>query len=101
MGLKTTSISRKSVNEYLGIPKFQSDLAERTTKPGVVTGLAWTAAGGDILFIEASKMKGKGGLTLTGQLGDVMKESATAAMTYVRSNSELLGLSSDFNEKTD
>ena len=63
--------------------------------------MAWTAAGGDILFIEASKMKGKGGLTLTGQLGDVMKESATAAMTYVRSNSELLGLSSDFNEKTD
>ena len=80
--LKTASISKKSVNEYLGIPKFQSDLAERTTKPGVVTGMAWTAAGGDILFIESSKMKGKGVLTLTGQLGDVMKESASAAFTY-------------------
>ena len=98
---KKIRVTKKKISEYLGAPRFYSDIAERTTKPGVVTGLAWTAAGGDILFIEASKMKGKGGLTLTGQLGDVMKESATAAMTYVRSNSELLGLSSDFNEKTD
>jgi len=67
----------------------------------VVTGLAWTAAGGDILFIEASKMKGKGNLTLTGQLGDVMKESATAAMTYVRSHTDILGLDENFNEITD
>jgi len=98
---KKVRVSKKKVTEYLGAPRFYSDLAERTTKPGVVTGLAWTAAGGDILFIEASKMKGKGTLTLTGQLGDVMKESATAAMTYVRSHTDILDLANDFNEKTD
>ena len=98
---KKVRVSKKKVTEYLGAPRFYSDLAERTTKPGVVTGLAWTAAGGDILFIEASKMKGKGILTLTGQLGDVMKESATAAMTYVRSHTDILDFENDFNEKTD
>ena len=99
--VKKIKVTKKKVGDYLGAPRFYSDLAERTTKPGVVTGLAWTAAGGDILFIEASKMKGKGGLTLTGQLGDVMKESATAAMTYVRSHTDILGFADDFNEKTD
>jgi ATP-dependent Lon protease len=98
---KKIKVNKKKVSDYLGAPRFYSELAERTTKPGVVTGLAWTAAGGDILFIEASKMKGKGRLTLTGQLGDVMKESATAAMTYVRSHTDILGLDEDFNEKTD
>ena len=98
---KKIKVTKKKVNDYLGAPRFFSDLAERQTKPGVVTGLAWTAAGGDILFIESSKMKGKGNLTLTGQLGDVMKESATAALTYVRSNSDLFGIENDFNEKTD
>ena len=98
---KKIKVTKKKISEYLGAPRFYSDIAERTTKPGVVTGLAWTAAGGDILFVEASQMKGKGSLTLTGQLGDVMKELATAAMTYVRSNSDLLGFESDFNEKTD
>lgn len=98
---KKVKVNKKKVNDYLGAPRFYSDIAERTTKPGVVTGLAWTAAGGDILFIEASKMKGKGILTLTGQLGDVMKESATAAMTYVRSHTDILGFDDDFNEKTD
>ena len=98
---KKIKVNKKKVSEYLGAPRYYSELAERTTKPGVVTGLAWTAAGGDILFIEASKMKGKGRLTLTGQLGDVMKESATAAMTYVRSHTDILGLDEDFNEKTD
>ena len=99
--IKTVSLTNKKVNHYLGIPKFYTDLAERTTKPGVVTGMAWTAAGGDILFIEASKMSGKGNLTLTGQLGDVMKESATAALTYVRSHTDILGLKDDFNQKMD
>mgnify|MGYP001182503651 FL=1 len=99
--VKTVNVSKKVVNDYLGIPKFQSDLAERTTKPGVVTGMAWTAAGGDILFVESSKMKGKGLLTLTGQLGDVMKESAAAAFTYVKSHTDILGLKEDFAEKMD
>jgi ATP-dependent Lon protease len=98
---KKVRVNKKKVTEYLGAPRFYSEIAERTTKPGVVTGLAWTAAGGDILFVEASKMKGKGILTLTGQLGDVMKESATAAMTYVRSHTDILGLDEDFNKETD
>ena len=98
---KKININKKKVNDYLGAPRFFSDLAEGQTKPGVVTGLAWTAAGGDILFVESSKMNGKGNLTLTGQLGDVMKESASAALTFVRSNSENFGIDNDFNEKTD
>ena len=98
---KKIRVTKAKVLEYLGAPRFYSELAERTTKPGVVTGLAWTAAGGDILFIESSKMKGKGELTLTGQLGDVMKESATAALTYVRSHTDILGIPDDFHEKTD
>ena len=98
---KKTKITKAKVSEYLGAPRFHSELAERTTKPGVVTGLAWTAAGGDILFIESTKMKGKGRLTLTGQLGDVMKESATAGLTFVRSHAEEFGLDPDFNENTD
>ncbi len=96
-----TKVGKKKVSEYLGAPRFYSDLSERTTKPGVVTALAWTAVGGDILFIEANQMKGKGQLTLTGQLGDVMKESATAALSYVRSHTRDLGIVDDFHEKTD
>ena len=98
---KKVKITKTKVGEYLGAARFYSELAERATKPGVVTGLAWTAAGGDILFIESSKMKGKGTLTLTGQLGDVMKESATAGLTFVRANAELFGLEEGFNENLD
>ena len=98
---KTIRVTKTKVLEYLGAPRFYSELAERITKPGVVIGLAWTAAGGDILFVESSKMKGEGILTLTGQLGDVMKESATAALTYVRSHTDILGIAEDFHEKTD
>ena len=94
-------LNKSKVGDYLGAPRFHSELAERTTKPGVVTGLAWTAAGGDILFVESTQMKGKGQLTLTGQLGDVMKESATAGLTFVRSHAEEFGIDSDFNEKSD
>ena len=100
-GSKKIRVNKKKVTEYLGAPGVYCEIAERTRKTGVVTGLAWTAAGGDILFVEASKMKGKGNLTLTGQLGDVMKESATAAMTYVRSHTDILGLDEDFNKTTD
>ena len=99
--IKKLRVTKAKVLDYLGAPRFYSELAERTTKPGVVTVLAWTAAGGDILFIESSKMKGKGNLTLTGQLGDVMKESATAALTYVRSHTDILCIPEDFHEKTD
>ena len=98
---KKIKITKKKVGHYLGAPRFHSEIAERSTKPGVVTGLAWTAAGGDILFIESTKMKGKGNLTLTGQLGDVMKESATAALTFVRSHAEEFGIDPDFNQESD
>jgi ATP-dependent Lon protease len=71
-------------------------VAERTKRSGVAVGLAWTPVGGDILFIEVNKMKGKGGFTITGQLGDVMKESMQAALTWVRSNASQLGINEDF-----
>ena len=99
--VKNIKVTKSKVQDYLGASKFHSDLAERATEPGVVTGLAWTAAGGDILFIESSKMKGKGKLTLTGQLGDVMKESATAGMTYVRAHANDFGIKPNFNEELD
>ena len=83
-------INRKSIFEYLGPEKFYSEIAERINEPGIVTGLAWTPYGGDILFIECSLMKGRKGLTLTGQMGDVMKESAQAALTFVRSKAKKL-----------
>ncbi|MEM6732951.1 MAG: endopeptidase La, partial [Myxococcota bacterium] len=85
-------VQPEDLKEILGPPKFINEMAERTDISGVATGLAWTAVGGDILFIEATKMPGKGGLTLTGQLGDVMKESGQAAMSYVRSQAARLGI---------
>jgi ATP-dependent Lon protease len=87
--------------DMLGPEKFWNETAERTEIPGVATGLAWTAAGGDILFIEATRMAGKGSLTLTGQLGDVMKESAQAALSYLRSKADSLGIAGNFLERTD
>lgn len=85
-------VNAEEVRTILGPPKYVSEVADRTSEPGVATGLAWTAVGGDILFIEATKMPGKGKLTLTGQLGDVMKESVTAALSFVRSRAAQLGL---------
>ena len=99
--IEKIKVNRKKVGEYLGAHRFHSELAERTTKPGVVTGLAWTAAGGDILFVESTLMNGKGKLTLTGQLGDVMKESATAALTFVRANANDFDIDPEFNENSD
>ncbi|APR78828.1 ATP-dependent protease La [Minicystis rosea] len=89
------------IHEFLGAPKYTSEVAERTAESGVATGLAWTSVGGEILFIEATKMFGSGKLQLTGQLGDVMKESAQAALSFVRSNSSRFGIAKDFLEKSD
>lgn len=94
-------ITDKEVQEYIGKPRFTQDLAERTLVPGVVTGMAWTPSGGDILFIEASMMPGQKSLVLTGQLGDVMKESAQTALSYLRSKAENLGISEDFYKDLD
>ncbi len=87
--------------DYLGKPLYFFEVAERTRIPGVATGLAWTPAGGSILFIEATKMRGSKGFTLTGQLGDVMRESAQAALSYVRSKASELGIDEDIFEKLD
>jgi ATP-dependent Lon protease len=83
------SVTAPKVRELLGRPRFQPDVRRRTKEPGVATGLAWTPVGGDVLFIEASAMPGKGKLTITGQLGDVMRESAEAALSYVRGHADL------------
>lgn len=89
------------LHKFLGPVKFFPEVAERTSEPGVATGLAWTPTGGDIIFVEATKMRGEKGLTLTGQLGDVMKESAQAALAFVRAKSKEFGIDEDFFEKND
>jgi ATP-dependent Lon protease len=89
------------VTQYLGVPRFRNTMAEETNEIGVATGLAWTEVGGEILVTEATLMPGKGHLTLTGKLGDVMQESAQAAMSYVRSKAEEFGIEKDFNKRTD
>ena len=90
--IKSKVVDESAVESILGKERFFLDVAERTAKTGVVTGLAWTPVGGDILFIEATRMKGKGGMTLTGQLGDVMKESAKAAESWIRSMATALNI---------
>ena len=94
-------VTEELVREQLKKEKFESERSEQIEIPGIATGLAVTAVGGDILFIEATRMKGKGSLTLTGQLGDVMRESAQIAHSYVRSKAEQLGISPDVFEATD
>jgi len=91
------TVTPETVQEFLGGIKIRIDteIAERTKRPGVAVGLAWTPSGGDILFIEANKMKGKGGFMMTGQLGEVMRESMQAALTWVRSNAAMLGIADD------
>jgi ATP-dependent Lon protease len=98
---KPLRIAKEDLKEYLGKEKVFYDTAERTRTPGVVIGLAWTPVGGDILFIEASRMPGKGELILTGQLGDVMKESARAALSYIRANTEPLAIDNRVFEESD
>jgi ATP-dependent Lon protease len=100
-GVASGRIEKDSLSKYLGPQKFYSDVAERINRPGIAVGMAWTPTGGDILFIEATKMKGRGGLILTGQLGDVMKESAQAALSFIASNAKSLGIAPDFRSKLD
>jgi len=95
------TITLQNLHTYLGVPKYLPEVERDQDELGVVTGLAWTETGGDILYIEATSMLGKGQLTLTGHLGDVMKESAHAALTYVRSRAEKLGINPDVFAKTD
>jgi ATP-dependent Lon protease len=94
-------IESKDLVMVLGQPRFEGEIALRTSVPGVATGLAWTPVGGDILFIEATRVPGRGGLLLTGQLGDVMRESAQAAMTLVKSGASDLGIDPALFEKSD
>jgi len=94
-------VNMDKVAELLGPEKYFSEVAERTQDPGVAIGLAWTPNGGDILFIESTRMAGKKGLTLTGHLGEVMKESAQAALSYIRSRADRLGIPADFFENCD
>ena len=94
-------VTPENLHKLLGPVKFFPEVAERTSEPGVATGLAWTPTGGDIIFVEATRMRGEKGLTLTGQLGDVMKESAQAALAYVRSKAKDLGIEEDFFAKND
>jgi ATP-dependent Lon protease len=95
------TLKAENVREYLGPEKFFSETSERAEQPGVAIGLAWTPNGGDILYVESTRMAGKKTLTLTGQLGDVMKESAQAALSYIRSRADRLGIAPEFYESSD
>jgi len=97
------TVTREVLKEFLGgiQVRVETEVAERVKRPGVAVGLAWTPAGGDILFIEANKMKGKGNFAMTGQIGEVMQESMQAALTWVRSNAASLGLAEDFTKEMD
>jgi ATP-dependent Lon protease len=99
--LKYKTLTDKDISKYLGPVRVPTDIDARITRPGIAIGLAWTPMGGDILFIEATAMKGKKGLTLTGQLGDVMKESAAAALSFIRTNAKELGVKPEFFEDMD
>ena len=99
--ITSKTVTEKDVHKYLGAVRVPTDVDSRITKPGIAIGLAWTPVGGDMLFIEATAMKGKKGLTLTGQLGDVMKESVAAALSFIRTNAKELGVNPDFFDDLD
>jgi len=99
--VKSVTINVENISEYLGPVRLTHEGKARTSIPGVATGLAWTQTGGELLFVEATSMRGNKGLTLTGQLGDVMKESATAALSFIRSNAASIGIPDDYFEKHD
>jgi ATP-dependent Lon protease len=96
-----TVVTARTSHKYLGPPRFRFGMAEEKDEVGTATGLVWTEAGGDVIFIEATTMDGKGELTLTGQLGDVMRESAQAALSYIRAHAASIGIAEDFHEKLD
>jgi ATP-dependent Lon protease len=98
---KKVEITPQNLDKYLGPVKYFLEAAERIPQVGVIPGLAWTETGGDLMFVEATKMRGKKSLTLTGLMGEVMKESVQAALSYVRSTAKNLGIASDFFEKYD
>ncbi|MDR3589910.1 MAG: endopeptidase La [Negativicutes bacterium] len=98
---KVVKITAQNLHTFLGAPRFRHAQAERNKQVGVATGLAWTEVGGDVLAVEVTVMKGKGKLTLTGQLGEVMQESAQAGFSYIRSRAQELGVEPDFYERTD
>ncbi|MGD9732526.1 MAG: S16 family serine protease, partial [Desulfamplus sp.] len=95
------TITSETLNEYLGKPRFRNGVLEKEDRIGIVNGLAWTQAGGELLIIESVTMPGKGNVSVTGKLGEVMKESASAAMSYVRSRSNALGIRKDFYKDLD
>src|SRR5258706_2935411 len=97
----TFTIATEQINEFLGVPRYRPATSDMKSEIGIATGLAWTETGGEILTTEATIMKGRGKLMLTGKLGDVMQESAQAALTYVRSRSQVLGIDEDFYRKYD
>ncbi|MCP4686709.1 MAG: endopeptidase La, partial [Desulfobacterales bacterium] len=99
--VSSVKVRIKDVPTFLGPVKIPSEMSERTSTPGVAMGLAWTQSGGELLFIEATSMSGSKGLTLTGQLGDVMKESATAALSFIRSSAKKLKIEEDYFKKHD
>jgi ATP-dependent Lon protease len=100
-GESTITVDEATIRKVLGKPKFFAEMAEQDNAPGIAAGLAWTPVGGDILFIETTKMPGKGRIEITGQLGDVMKESVRAALAYLRSHADELGVDPEFLEKHD
>ena len=95
------AVAAEQITQYLGVPRYRPTVAEESNEVGIATGLAWTEAGGELLLTESTLMPGKGRLTLTGKLGDVMQESAQAAMSYVRSKAEEFGIRKDFHRRTD
>jgi len=99
--VKSVKVTDEKVTEFLGPPKFFSEMAERKDEIGVATGMAWTPVGGEILFVEATAMPGGKGLVLTGSLGDVMKESAQAALSFIRANTAKYHIQEDFFQKKD
>jgi len=98
---KTIKVTERNLDSYLGIPKYRHDKANEKDEVGIATGLAWTPVGGEVLYIEVTLMSGNGKLELTGHLGDVMKESARAGLSYIRSKAEELGIDKDFHNKMD